>query len=298
MINRFELQFPILSRLQDSCGQISETDLRSFELELLGPLPEEYFRFLLTYNAAWANHPISFQVQNPSRYVEGGTIESTLGVFDDHGEPQHSYSLRWGLDTYEGLIGEGWIPIMYSGSDLVCIALIGDDYGRVLFWDSEDDPADKNRFVIADTFMEFLAGLTIGDESYLYVEELPTFQAVERGLMEVVREYLADQGKVDLRNAANQTLLMCAARTSWPNLVELLLSHGADVHAIDRKGYTPVVHAALGQSIDSLKLLLDAGGDPCYTDQRGRSLVESTKRRYYFRVSQFLAKKLAEESGL
>jgi hypothetical protein len=297
MANHFELRFPILARLQDSTEACSEDKLRLFEKELASRLPEEYFQFVLIYNDSVAQHPICFQVKNPSRFVVEGSLSCTLGLCDDSTSLKNVYDFRGGLRMHEGLVPEDWLPIAYSGTDSICIALDHDNYGRVYFWDRDAAVTENDLYLVADTFTAFLAALRADDESYRYVETLPAFQAVERGLIDEVAGYLSDCGKVDLRNPSGHTLLMCAARSCWPQIVALLLRYGADVCAVDHKGWTPVVHAALGQSIDGLKLLLDAGGDPRYSDQRGRSLVELTKRRKFFRVSQFLAKRLFEEGG-
>jgi ankyrin repeat protein len=146
---------------------------------------------------------------------------------------------------------------------------------------------------VADSFEEFLSLLYPGDESYRYVEELPVFQAVERGELKSVQNYLADRGKIDCRNRSGQTLLMCAARSRWPKIVALLIEHGAQLDAIDADECTPMYHAAVGQSHDSVQLLLNAGANPHYCDDRGRTLVKLLDERSYFRIARTLEKHLA-----
>jgi ankyrin repeat protein len=105
-----------------------------------------------------------------------------------------------------------------------------------------------------------------------------------------VETYLVDGGKVDCHNEQGETLLMCAARTAWPKIVTLLLDRGANPSARDANDCTPVYHAAMGQSNDSLKLLLAAGAETRYCDDRGRTLVQLADDRAYYRIARLLEK--------
>ena len=59
-------------------------------------------------------------------------------------------------------------------------------------------------------------------------ETIPVFQAIERGNLRGVGQFLAEGGGVESRNADGQTLLAAAAIYSWPKIVRLLLDHSAD----------------------------------------------------------------------
>jgi hypothetical protein len=109
-----------------------------------------------------------------------------------------------------------------------------------------------------------------------------------------VQAYLAEGGKVDCRNAGGQTLLMCAARTAWPKILRLLLDRGADPNSRDADDCTPVYHAAMRQSNDSLKLLFAAGADARWCDDRGRTLQSLAEERAYYRIARTLEKQLAQ----
>ncbi len=115
-------------------------------------------------------------------------------------------------------------------------------------------------------------------------------QAVERGELGQTEAHLADGGKDDCRNQQGQTLLMCAARTAWPKIVRLLLQRGADPSTRDANDCTPGYHAAMGLSIDSLKLLIAASAETRYCDERGRTLIKLAEDRAYYRIARLLKK--------
>ena len=121
-------------------------------------------------------------------------------------------------------------------------------------------------------------------------ETLPLFQAVERGAITTVEQYLAQDGDVEARNEHGHTLLMAAAWHQWPKIVRLLLSHSADPNACDILGKTPLHHAAVS-SVDSVKLLLAAGADATARDHEGKSVLGE----WSYRADQILRAHGAKE---
>ena len=290
-----DFQIPILDRLQDSFGPLDESDVRELEAELGVTFPEDYAAFLMQYNRAYMQHPMEFDVRVPGPFVEGGTFDNTLGNVKKEPYSNTACNIRWNVEALEGRIPDGLVAFANSGADPICIGLTPSEFGRIYLWDSVDEGADDNTYLVADSFTEFLGLLSPGDESYLYVEELPIFRAIERGEVESVQGYLADGGKVDCRNAQGQTLLMCAAHSSWPRILRLLIDHGANLDTCDADDCTPVYHAAIGQSHDSLQMLLKAGANPHYCDHRGQTLVKLLDERSYFRIARTLKKHLAHD---
>jgi len=288
-----EFNLPILDRLQDSFGPVGEADIRELEADLGVAFPDDYVGFLMKYNCAYMQHPVLFDVRTPGLCVSGGMLQTTLGIVKERPYSESTCNIRHNFKLLEGRIPDGLVAIADAGPDPVCIALKAEEFGRIYLWDSTDDGADFNTYVIADSFTEFLGLLYPGDESYTYVEELPVFKAIERGEFASVREYLADGGKVDCRNTQGQTLLMSAARSRWPKIVALLLDYGAKLDTQDADNCTPIYHAAMGQSHDSLTMLLAAGANPNYCDDRGRTLVKLLDERSYFRIARTLEKHLA-----
>ncbi len=59
----------------------------------------------------------------------------------------------------------------------------------------------------------------------------------------------------------NQTALMWAASERHPEVVKVLVEHGADLQARTRKGFTALHFAAREGDLESARLLLAAGTD-------------------------------------
>ena len=155
------------------------------------------------------------------------------------------------------------------------LKLVGPEssFEGVWHWNSASLEGEPNFYWLADSFYEFLSMLVYDVCAYEEEREtLPLFQAVERGAITTVEQYLALGGNVDARNEHGHTLLMAAAWHQWPRIVRLLLNHSADPNARDNSGKTPLHHAAVS-SVDSVKLLLAAGADATARDHKGRGVL-------------------------
>jgi hypothetical protein len=293
MVDDMPVPESILDCFQNCYDAPSEGELREFEIELSVYLPADYRAFLLAWNAPWCSHALCFRVLNPGPFVEGGVLDDLCGILDQNNIDNSSRCIRWNVEIYRDRIPNGLLPIGSSISDPICLGIAPENYGQVFLWDSAEEGSDDNLFLVAKSFTEFLTRLYPDPlEAEFYQESLPIFQAVERGQRAAVEAYLADGGKVECRNDDGQTLLMCAARTSWPRIVRLLLDHGADPNAQDGDELTPLYYAVMRHSLDSVKLLLAAGSDPRYRDPLGRSMLKLAKKLGAYRISCTLKERL------
>jgi hypothetical protein len=209
-------------------------------------------------------------------------LKAAFGIIAD--ERSETSGIWWNYETYLGRVRDDLIPIMNSNGDPLFMGTSPQDHGKIYVWDHTREGLGDNLYLISDSFTEFLLSLYPVTDEEFFVEKLPVFQAVERAVETDVREYLCDGGKVDCRNAKGQTLLMCAARSSWPKIVCLLLEHGSNPNAVDRDKLSPLYHAVSGQSNDSIKLLLSVGADSYFRDPKGRNLAQIARDSYYFRL--------------
>ncbi len=284
--------FPILDLLQDSCDPpLTPESLESLQARLGVRFPQEYADFLLQFNGGHFMRSVEYSIPNPTKFVTGGLVKSFFGEPND-GHDENG--LAWWHDALSDRIPSEFLPIARCNfSDYVLLKLLGPDsrFAGVWHWNSsamEDEPVF---YWLADSFHEFLSMLVYDVCAYEEEREtLPLFQAIQRGAITAIEQYLTQGGDVEARNERGQTLLMAAAWHQWPKIVRLLLDNAADPNARDNKGQTPLHHAAVS-SLNSVKLILAAGGDATARDREGKSVLGA----WCYRADQILRAHGAED---
>ncbi|HEX3282044.1 MAG TPA: ankyrin repeat domain-containing protein [Pyrinomonadaceae bacterium] len=95
--------------------------------------------------------------------------------------------------------------------------------------------------------------------------------AVRNGNRELVQMLLSAGADVNTRNEGGQTVLMMLGEEATVDLVWDLINAGAKVNEKDNEGNTPLIEAAGFNNIEALKTLLDAGADVAARNQDGES---------------------------
>ena len=165
------------------CGpKLDENDIRVMESKLGASLPAAYRAFLLRHNGG---KPV------PAHY-RSRTLDTFL-IVDD--QLEEYTNLWWAIENMRDDLPEDVIPVAYDMSaDRVCLAVRGENYGRVYLWDSDgrepafdyrthfpdlnlpddyefkpdDWPEHPDLTLIAEDFTEFLGGFR---EPEVYDEE-------------------------------------------------------------------------------------------------------------------------------
>ena len=98
---------------------------------------------------------------------------------------------------------------------------------------------------------------------------------------------LLDRGAdINSRNENNATpLLAAAAFNDMPGITALLLKRGADIHALGKDGDTPLHFAAGFNKPDVVTLLLEHGANPSVRDNNGKTPFDWAKKNEFLRGS-------------
>ena len=88
--------------------------------------------------------------------------------------------------------------------------------------------------------------------------------AVSSGSLGEVTSQLAQGADINASDDEGLTALHFAAIEQNPEIIDALISHGADVNVVDKYGNTPLARAVFYYrgSTDVIPLLLNAGSDP------------------------------------
>jgi uncharacterized protein len=141
--------------------------------------------------------------------------------------------------------------------------------------------------------------------------ETALMTAARTGKVEAARVLLAHGASVDARESwRGQTALMWAAAQNHPAMILELLSHGADVNArsavqswerqntleprekwLPPGGLTPLLLAARQGSLESVRVLVEAGADVNVTDPAAISALLSAIINGHYDVAGFLLEK-------
>ncbi len=122
-------------------------------------LPKPYVDFLLRYNGGYPS-PDTFKIAdwNNASSVHAFYKINSKQSYDDLLECHHTFSER---------IPSSFLTIASDpGGNQICLAVSGSDYGKVYYWDHENEAdngeiADMgNMALLADNFNDFMAGLT------------------------------------------------------------------------------------------------------------------------------------------
>ncbi len=144
--------------ISESYPPLSEEDVSQFERELGIDLPDDYRQFLLTHNGG-RPEPEVFPVEgDPDASMVDWFLGIQEGAYED---------LRNHLKVFRDRVPPELLPIARDpGDNLIYIAVLGPNRGRVNFWDHEEEveegetPDYRNVSLVAHSFEDFLHSLT------------------------------------------------------------------------------------------------------------------------------------------
>lgn len=156
--------------------------LKELEMNIGNQLPSDYKDFLKEYGGCYLEstkttdeieYDVCYKPLEKDPWMGKGDdtqlLEGFYGLANDHN------SLQKAIDTYSDRFPRNIIPIASSaGGNEICMDI---DNGKILFWDHELSHPDKDFFLIANSFEEFVFSLVDEpieadkeDDGILYIE--------------------------------------------------------------------------------------------------------------------------------
>ena len=117
----------------------------------------------------------------------------------------------------------------------------------------------KGNGELAEMFLEHGADVSVTDQS----GNTPVFYAVEQGRTSIVEKLLSHGASTEFSEPRyGRGLLHMAAIRGFRDVADLMISHGANIKALDRSGKTPLIYAAQYGNRDVAEHLIERGAAP------------------------------------
>lgn len=138
-----------------------ESAIVALEQRLATHLPVSYRQFLFDINGG-RPEPNAFKIQDNPNDTHG-LLERFFSLDDADAD----YDISDNIDVFQNRIPGNLLPIAFDpGGNLLCIAVSGENVGKIYFWDHNDEceigavPDYHNIYFVANDFSELLDNLT------------------------------------------------------------------------------------------------------------------------------------------
>ena len=196
MTNLINEKIKILGGMEKLRGEgkiLSNDVIKEFESATSLTLPEDYKYFLKIYGDAYFNEYVVYSPKSetaiyvhdevdelPNYWFKGSSVGSFHGLHVDD-EDEELELMTW-FKCYKERMPERFLAIADDGmGNQVCMSLAEVDYGKVYWWDHEnewdaegyeedtgkampDEAKYQNVYLLAESFTEFIQGLTIYED--------------------------------------------------------------------------------------------------------------------------------------
>lgn len=131
------------------------SELNEFEKQREIKLPEEYKQFLIRYSSLSLKDDYCYKPLEKNPWTPEDGYE-TVDLF--YGFSNDKYDLRKMAERYSDQITKACVPIAeLSGGNQLCLRVLGQDNGKVYFWDHESNNPEKTYgYLSANSFLELI----------------------------------------------------------------------------------------------------------------------------------------------
>jgi len=132
--------------------------------------------------------------------------------------------------------------------------------------------------------------LSSGSKILRYLVNIPNIviDAVIKKNLEIVNLLITAGADIDILDSKGRTLLINTVRNDNEKMVQTLITAGADINTPDSLGLTPLIHAVRRNHPEVVNLLITAGADIDVLDSEGRTPLLYAMEKGYVKVVQLL----------
>ena len=149
------------------CKSTDDEQFKKVEAQIGATLPADYASFLVEYGGSGFDEDQGYVVFPILEECPGGQtciLNVFFGII-----PGDGYDIIDNYLAYKGRMPFNLLPIANTGGDAICLAIYGEDEGKVYFWDHEEEdvvdegiePSRDNLYLVAHSFEEFINSLYI-----------------------------------------------------------------------------------------------------------------------------------------
>lgn len=110
---------------------------------------------------------------------------------------------------------------------------------------------------------------------------LPLHYAVEFSCTQFAENFILEkEDSVNDKDSVGLTPLHIASSKNNTALMNLLISHGAEINVLDNQGSSPMHHACFAKAADAVSLLMKHHSDPFLKDVCGQTPIDVARNRY------------------
>ncbi|MEO8218259.1 MAG: serine hydrolase [Acidobacteriota bacterium] len=214
---------------------------------------------------------LALQAWSPTRLADGSNAQVS---------PVISYGLGWAIGTTPGHRWAG-----HSGGNSTAFRRYLDERMTIIMLHNGASDPDA----IISSVARFMVQTTSADGA-----QVGLWDAAGDGNLAAAEAALQAGAKVnelDTRSSRNgRYALNWAAINNHPDIIEVLLKHGAAINAQNLTGFTALHHAAESGSAAAAQALLDAGADPSLRSASGETPSDVARRHGNTAVAQIIDK--------
>ena len=150
------------------CQSTDDEQFKKVEEQIGVTLPADYASFLVEYGGTTldgGDEYVAFPYLEEYPRGKIGLLNVFFGII-----PGNGYDIVDNYLAYKGRMPFNLLPIANDpGGNVICLAIYGEDEGKVYFWDHEEEdvvdegiePSRDNLYLVAHSFEEFINSLYI-----------------------------------------------------------------------------------------------------------------------------------------